>query len=105
MTPEERRRLALEALGVKEGTGRRKRRKVRPARSADAVVQPRDYRPDAKKRSYWSCEKKMRYKTQADATMRADRFFRLRGTRLRVYYCDNCHGYHLTKQFRKGGAK
>lgn len=88
----ERRRLALEALGVTEA----------PARSPRPQRVRESERPDQRKRVFFSCDKKRRYKTEHDATCASHRVFKERGTRLRVYYCNYCRGWHLTKHVNRG---
>jgi len=105
MEASERRRKALEALGVTDEASAvpfhhiRHQERMRKVRT---FVKEKDFEPQQKKREYWSCKKKMRYATHGLATIAAARAFRARGVRLRVYDCRYCGGYHLTKKTKRG---
>lgn len=108
MDAQERRKKALEALGVTEGTDTRPNHHQRRGgriRKVSTHIQDRDFEKQQKKREYWSCRKKMRYATHGLATIAAHRAFTERGVKLRVYDCRYCGGWHLTKSLRKGGAE
>lgn len=107
MDAQERRKQALEALGVTEDvdtTPFHHQRRDGRIRKVSTHIQVRDFEKQQKKREYWSCRKKMRYTTHWLATIAAHRAFTERGVKLRVYDCRYCGGWHLTKNLRKGRA-
>ncbi len=96
----ERRRLAIETLGLEGRVTRLAPKWQKKTKTVRSTIQLK-HATDNKKRSYFSCRKKIRYSTQHEATVHAHRAEAMRGTRLRVYWCENCNGYHITKQLRK----
>ena len=44
-----------------------------------------------------SCLKKKRYKTLLVAEKVKEKIFKERGLVLRIYYCNICNGYHITR--------
>lgn len=93
MEPSERRRKALEELGILE-EHKRVHRRTRPVSSFKMSVS--DERGGRTK--YFSCRRKKRYATHSEATRKAKRAGMKRGVKLRVYFCNFCGGFHLTKQ-------
>jgi hypothetical protein len=59
----------------------------------------------ASRGSVWrQCASKQRYRTEGDALAMAALVVRRRGTQMRAYQCEMCHGgWHLTKQVTKEG--
>lgn len=99
MDAAERRQRALAALGVEPGAEQPKRRKARrPRKVSTIIMQNTDV--VTRKKAYFSCEKKARYKSEGEAHKAANFAYSRRGVRLRAYYCNNCGGWHLTKQMR-----
>lgn len=76
---------------------RRSRRRKRENRRRKATV-GRKYGF----RGYWSCGRKNRYPTRADAESVAIRQTVRSGTRVTCYRCELCGGWHLTSHPRKG---
>lgn len=96
MEAAERRAKALAALGVSKE--RRKRSGKR--------LPKKEWKPAfTKRKAYFTCASKNRYRSEGDATYYANRAFTKRGVRLRAYYCANCGGWHLTKQVTKLGMQ
>lgn len=87
----ERREIALAVLGT-EGNPKPRNRSHRPLKT---FLKARPLM--SKRREYFTCAKKARYKTQSDATRAANKAKTERGVLLRSYYCGNCKGFHLTK--------
>lgn len=102
MNARERREKALEALGVDASAPVPNIRHGRGKCVFPAAMSSGTRLKCARKRAYWSCEKKTRYRSQDEAKRVADKVKHLRGTNLRIYYCEHCRGYHLTKQARGG---
>lgn len=101
MTPQERRNQALQFLGITEEQaqiGKHKRKHPRPVAT---FIQERPKM--IKKRAYFSCEKKTRYRNEGEAHTAASRIRAERGVELRAYPCFNCDGWHLTKQVHPKG--
>lgn len=48
---------------------------------------------------YWDCRKKKRYSSEHEALRTAKKCTKERGTKLDVYYCNHCKGYHITKNY------
>ena len=44
----------------------------------------------------WSCARKVRYKSEADARRMVEKRARNRGVLMRAYQCPECGGWHLT---------
>jgi len=93
----ERRRKALDALGVYK---ERKHGKFRSRPFSSWLMNAQDEHPG--KFKYFSCSRKVRYATQSEATRQARKAEKERGVEIRVYFCNFCNGYHLTKQMRRG---
>lgn len=49
-----------------------------------------------------SCLKKIRYSTEQTALEAINRIHKKRDTKLRIYFCKYCLGYHLTHTHLKG---
>jgi len=84
----------LEVLGVKSERIKR----YRPARKFASKLMPNEI--GTRKRTYYMCARKKRYRSQAEAHSMANVAFQQRGTRLHCYFCSLCGGYHLTKRTR-----
>ena len=100
MDSSERRQIALETLGVKGRVSRLAPKWSKPKHSVRSSFQLK-HESENKRRSYFSCRKKIRYANQHEATVNAHKAENARGVRLRVYWCENCNGYHITKQLRR----
>lgn len=98
MTEQERLRAALEALGLDKSTvlGSKRRVLKLPAKEEDAY---------SRKDKYYSCGKKKRYHSEHDATVAASCCRNVRGVKLRVYPCEICGGWHLTKRIASKHGK
>lgn len=96
----ERRKLALETLGLEGRVTRIAPKWLKPKRSVRSMFQLK-HESSNKRRSYFSCRKKIRYNNQHEATVHAHKAEMARGVRLRVYWCQNCGGYHITKKMRR----
>ena len=86
MTGLERRRRALDILGLPEDGGR-----------AEPIDGGHRNRRISGKWRFKSCESKKRYRTISDAHRTAKNCHVHRGVKLHAYFCQICHGYHLTK--------
>jgi hypothetical protein len=53
---------------------------------------------NAEYRRWWACSRKVRYETRRIAKDKARERAAESGTRLYVYRCRYCNGWHLTKQ-------
>lgn len=53
----------------------------------------------------WSCARKVRYKSEADARHMVEKRARNRGVLMRVYQCSECGGWHLTHILDKAKAR
>ena len=52
---------------------------------------------DIKSDKWYSCKRKMRYRSESDALHTITMIRRYRDVELDAYYCSWCNGYHLTK--------
>lgn len=51
-----------------------------------------------KRSLYQSCKRKVRYRDTAEVLKALRKCKQKRGDELDYYYCDYCHGYHLTSK-------
>jgi len=99
---EERLARAAEVLGP--GVRIARHQKSKTARKASSFVPKKTRGKRSMSRSeYRQCGKKIRYKTRTDANAAVRSCERARGTKLRVYFCDICGGYHITHVADKYG--
>lgn len=52
----------------------------------------------------WSCARKVRYKSEADARHMVEKRARNQGALMRAYECPECGGWHLTHMLDKAKA-
>lgn len=78
-----------------------KNSKLRPVSSIKKIDKNAGGKNVNGKVQYRMCKSKVRYPTEARATIMANKIGKKRNVVLRSYYCEYCNGYHLTKQKRK----
>ena len=102
MDIEERLAKAKEVLGSDMKIVSRRSKKEKPKHRSISAFTPksRKRKRDMNRSEYSQCGKKIRYRTHADAVKAMQACERKRGTKLRVYFCDICSGYHLSHSFR-----
>lgn len=96
----ERLKLARKVLGrkihIKTKTDAKKNRKAKKVSSfIQMAVGDKNTSPG---KIYRQCGKKKRYRSEHEARLIANRGEAARGTKLRVYACPLCGGYHITSQ-------
>ena len=100
MDMEERLKLAREVLGrfrvVKSHKG--KGGNGHKPRKVSSFIPGTCKMEQTKKNIYRQCGKKVRYRTEHDARVYANRCETVRGARLRVYACPICNGWHITSR-------
>lgn len=95
-----------EAMEALRGTGARV---VRPGRKSQSprtrpvssIKSDKDVKAKKQpgKAVYHQCLKKHRYRSEHDARLAANNAETKRGTRLRVYQCPLCGGWHITRKY------
>lgn len=78
-------------------------KKPKPKRKVDSMVKRKTAKRRDMKRSEWeACGKKTRYASQHEARQIANNCECARpGTKLRVYWCPVCEGWHMTSRPKK----
>ena len=76
------------------------KKKPKPKRKVESIVKRKTAKRRDMKRAEWtSCGKKTRYASQHEARQIANNCERARpGTKLRVYFCSVCEGWHMTSK-------
>jgi len=101
MTEQERLRAALEALGL----GQQEEKVLHSKRRVLKVPEKMEDEEWSRKSIYFSCRKKKRYPSQHEAKVAASCCRNRRGVKLRVYPCEICGGWHLTKHVWNGRSR
>ena len=81
-------------------TSDKKKHKSKAARKVSSILKFKTAKRRDMKRSEWeACGKKTRYASQHEARQIANNCERARpGTKLRVYWCSVCEGWHMTSK-------
>lgn len=89
-----------EVLGPGAKIKKASAKKPKPQRKVSSVLKNKKSKRRDMKRSEWEvCGKKTRYHSQHEARQIANNCERARpGTKLRVYWCPICEGWHMTSQ-------
>lgn len=97
-------RFAL--LGVKTRivrSGDAKKKQKGRLRKVSSIVKGKHKNEMPAKDRYSQCGKKVRYKSEHEARVRANNAETRRGVKLRVYGpCPVCNGWHMTKNVERG---
>lgn len=110
MDIDERVELALRALAgtnakVVTSCSARTKPKFRP-RKVSSVVRGKPKNEMSAKDRYRQCGKKVRYKSEHEASVHANNAETKRGVKLRVYGpCPVCGGWHITKNAYRGSPE
>lgn len=100
MDAAERKKEALDALKGCRVRFRSERQKPARPRKVSSIRSV-EWFGGTRKEIYYSCRRKVGYRTESEAKAAAKRATAKRGTELRVYLCGHCGKWHLTKKMRK----